>query len=99
KRVASPRHGTYRTAAHTLGHRAARRAVALVAAVCLGWASTAGAQGGGMPNIGPRVGAEIPDQTAVEGASFTLDVRGHFSDPNGDSLTYTATGLPPALSI
>ena len=42
---------------------------------------------------------DIADQSANDGDSVNLDVSGHFSDPDGQSLTYAATGLPPGLSI
>ena len=37
------------------------------------------------------------NQTSAPGASVLLQVAA--SDPDGDTLTYTATGLPPALGI
>ena len=37
------------------------------------------------------------DQTSAENAAITLAVVA--SDPDGDTLTYSATGLPPGLSI
>jgi|GEM_PF-1784776 len=48
-----------------------------------------------------------PVSTAISGTSsldaqthVSYDISGHFSDPDaGDTLTYTATGLPPGLSI
>lgn len=56
-------------------------------------------------NEAPTVvsGSEIPDSTAVTGQSFSIAasvVAGAFSDPDsGDTLTYSATGLPSGLSI
>lgn len=44
------------------------------------------------PNIAP-----IPDRTDGEGASISLQVDA--SDPNGDAMSFSATGLPPGLSI
>ena len=42
----------------------------------------------------------IADQTGVDAASVTLNVAGNFSDPDaGDTLTFSATGLPPGLAI
>ena len=44
----------------------------------------------------------IPDQTlGVRGGSVTLDVSGYFSDPDGDTLTYSAltTGTFVTLSV
>ena len=48
-----------------------------------------------------------PVSTAISGTSsldaqthVSYDISGHFSDPDaGDRLSYTATGLPPGLSI
>ena len=48
-----------------------------------------GMMGGSTPNI---------DRLADEGALFTLDVSGNFNDPDGDALTFTATGLPAFLA-
>jgi VCBS repeat-containing protein len=42
----------------------------------------------------PAVLAEIPDQFAVENQLFQLDVSGNFVDVDGDSLSFSATGLP-----
>ena len=39
----------------------------------------------------------VADQTSAENAAITLAVAA--SDPDGNSLTYSATGLPPALTI
>ena len=39
----------------------------------------------------PVARGAIPDQTLVEGATETLDVEPYFTDPDGDSLTYTVT--------
>lgn len=41
----------------------------------------------------------IPDQSAVEGAPFRLDVTSSFEDPDGDALTFTATGLPNGFAF
>ena len=42
------------------------------------------------PNQAPIAVDSIPSQTVTAGESLTLDVSGYFSDPDGDSLTYTA---------
>ena len=47
-------------------------------------------------NRAPAVSA-IADQTSAENAAISLAVVA--SDPDGDVLTYSATGLPPSLSI
>ncbi|MCF6207109.1 MAG: Ig-like domain-containing protein, partial [Sulfurovum sp.] len=39
----------------------------------------------------------IPDQTATLNSNFTLDIDA--TEPDGDTITYTANGLPPGLSI
>jgi hypothetical protein len=39
----------------------------------------------------PVVASLIADQQDTVGKSFSLNVAGNFSDPNGDALTYTAT--------
>src|SRR5207248_1075000 len=37
------------------------------------------------------------NQTSAEGTSVSLQLSA--SDPDGDTLTYSATGLPPALTV
>ena len=46
----------------------------------------------------------VPDQTALEDAAFTLDISGYFTDPDAFAITYTATlkngdALPDWLSF
>jgi hypothetical protein len=41
----------------------------------------------------------IPTQTPDEGVSYALDLSTFGSDPEGDSVTYAATGLPAGLSV
>ena len=42
----------------------------------------------------------IATQAGVDAGAVTFNVTSHFSDPDaGDVLTYSATGLPPGLSI
>ncbi len=42
----------------------------------------------------------ISNQTGVDAATVSFNVAGNFSDPDaGDTLTFSATGLPPGLSI
>ena len=51
-------------------------------------------------NEAPVVGGTIPTQSNVDSESIsTLDVSSFFSDPDGDSLMYSASNLPPGLSI
>ena len=45
------------------------------------------------------VSSAIANQTNLDSQNVTLPVAGAFSDPDGDALTYGATGLPPGLSI
>lgn len=42
-------------------------------------------------NRAPVAGPDIPSLTLVVGSSDTVQVAGNFSDPDGDSLTFTAT--------
>jgi VCBS repeat-containing protein len=42
----------------------------------------------------PVLEAEIGPQTAIESSLFELDTFGNFSDADGDTLTFSATGLP-----
>jgi len=41
----------------------------------------------------------IPDATATAGRFFSQNLSASFNDPDGDPLSYTATGLPGSLSI
>ena len=43
-----------------------------------------------VPNRGPVVAEEIPAQTLYQNETAPLDLSPHFSDPDGDALTYTA---------
>ena len=49
-------------------------------------------------NLAPETVGEIAAQTLKVGATATLDVSGYFSDPNGDSLTYTAASSDDAVA-
>ncbi len=58
-------------------------------------------------NQAPDVANVTPNQASVNGATVSFDVSGAFTDPNtdlvlpanSDTLTFTAAGLPPGLSI
>jgi len=41
----------------------------------------------------------IPDQTNHDNDTVSLDVSGYFSDPDGDTLSYTMAGQPSGLTI
>ena len=42
----------------------------------------------------------LPNQNHADANAVSLDVSGNFTDPDaGDTLTYTATGLPTGLTI
>ena len=45
----------------------------------------------------PEVVTPIADQTADDGDAISINAS--FIDPDGDTLTYSATGLPPGLMI
>ena len=48
----------------------------------------------------PVASPPIPTMSGSDGqAGVSLDAAAFFSDPDGDALTYTATGLPPGLSL
>lgn len=47
----------------------------------------------------PPTSEDIPNQTATVGTSFTLNAGNYFSDPNGDTLSFTVTALPAGLSM
>ena len=50
-------------------------------------------------NPSPAIAAPIPNQSDVDGQNISLAVAANFIDPDGDTLIYTATGLPAGLSI
>ncbi|TRX76530.1 Ig-like domain-containing protein [Pseudomonas mangiferae] len=50
-------------------------------------------------NDAPTVSSPIAAQTGIDSAAFGLNVAGNFADPDGDSLSYSASGLPAGLSI
>lgn len=50
-------------------------------------------------NLPPAVDSNIPDQDNNEGEAVNLDINGYFSDPDGDTLRFEATDLPPGLNI
>jgi large repetitive protein len=45
------------------------------------------------------VSTPIPNQASIDGAFYSAGAAPFFSDPDGDTLTYAATGLPAGLSI
>ncbi len=47
-----------------------------------------------VPNRGPVVLADIEDREVAVGDSVTLDVSSHFSEPDGQTLVYTAESDP-----
>ncbi|MGE3645080.1 MAG: tandem-95 repeat protein, partial [Beijerinckiaceae bacterium] len=50
-------------------------------------------------NDPPVVTSPIPDLTADDGTSPSYNVAGHFGDIDDDTLSYSATGLPPGLTL
>jgi hypothetical protein len=50
-------------------------------------------------NRAPTVATPIANQTSAENAVISLNVAGNFADADGNALTFSATGLPPALTI
>ena len=51
-----------------------------------------------VPNRAPVATDSIPAQTVEVGDSVSVDLAGHFSDPDGDALTYAATSSAPGLA-
>lgn len=52
------------------------------------------------PNQPPEVMLPgISDQHATQWIPFDLDISVHFTDPDGDELTFYANGLPPSRTI
>ena len=50
-------------------------------------------------NDQPTVDTPIADQSDADAGTVSLDVSGSFSDPDGNTLTFSATGLPAGLTI
>ncbi|MGC9526009.1 MAG: choice-of-anchor I family protein [Limnospira sp.] len=50
-------------------------------------------------NSPPVVAETIPNQVATTNFGFGLDLGANFEDPDGDQLTYTASGLPAGLRL
>jgi VCBS repeat-containing protein len=48
-------------------------------------------------NDAPVASAPIPDRTRADGSSVSFDVSPFFTDVDGDTLSFAATGLPPGL--
>jgi VCBS repeat-containing protein len=51
------------------------------------------------PNNAPNTAGTLATQTASDGGTFNLPTATAFTDADGDALSYSATGLPPGLSI
>lgn len=60
------------------------------------WLASCGS--GSSPNQ-PPVTSGIPNQQIVEGQPYQLRLSEYFSDPAGQPLTYSASGLPGDLSL
>jgi hypothetical protein len=58
----------------------------------------AACSGGTAPNR-PPVARSIPDQTLPQGQAFSLELATYVTDPDGQPLTFSATGLPADLSL
>ena len=50
-------------------------------------------------NQAPKLVSAIPALTVAAGASKVVEVSGHFSDPNGDALTYEAESSSGAATV
>jgi hypothetical protein len=58
----------------------------------------ASCQSGTDPNQQPTTSG-IPNQTILVGQAYQLTLTNYFSDPDGQTLTYSATDLPSGLSV
>ncbi|QHV94573.1 FG-GAP-like repeat-containing protein [Spirosoma endbachense] len=58
----------------------------------------ASCQSGNDPNQQPTTSG-LPNQTILVGQAYQLTLTNYFSDPDGQALTYSATGLPSGLSV
>ena len=50
-------------------------------------------------NIAPVVTTELPNVSFNDASDVSLPTAANFADPDGDTLSFTATGLPEGLSI
>lgn len=50
-------------------------------------------------NRPPQLSTPIEAQSATEGADFSGDVSDNFTDPDGDTLSFRAAGLPSGLTL
>jgi large repetitive protein len=53
----------------------------------------------GEVNDGPVVDTPLPSVAGVDGTSANIPTAGNFSDLDGDTLSFTASGLPAGLAI
>ena len=51
-----------------------------------------------VPNRAPEATDSIPARTIEVGDSVSFDLADHFSDPDGDALTYTASSSAPGVA-
>ena len=51
-----------------------------------------------LANQSPMVASAIADMTMTAGTSTTISLLGRFSDPDGDTLNYTATSSAPGVA-
>jgi Leucine-rich repeat (LRR) protein len=58
----------------------------------------ASCQTGNNPNSPPTTSG-IPNQTILVNQAYQLQLTNYFSDPDGQALTFSGTGLPPGLSL
>ena len=51
------------------------------------------------PNRAPQPVGSMPPQEILPGGTATVDVTSHFTDPDGDALTYSATSSDPSVAL
>ena len=51
-----------------------------------------------VPNRAPEAGDPVPDMEMLAGDTAEVDVSGHFTDPDGDALSYAAASSGPGVA-
>ena len=62
------------------------------------WLEGCKSAGGQTPNRAPT-STTIPTQSIPQGQPYQLNLSAYFTDPDGQPLTFSATGLPAGLSV
>ena len=77
------------------------RFILLAAALAALWTTACGdgvTEPAPLPNRAPLASGSIPALTVAVGDTATVDVASHFTDPDGDALSYMATSSNPSVA-